>query len=354
MKNPYETLGVDKNASQDEIKSAYRKLAKKYHPDLNPGDSKAAEKLKEVNEAFGVLSDEQKRKNYDTYGSADGAFGGAGGGFSGFGGQGFSGFGGFEDILSQMFGFGGGSRNANGPSRGADLEMRISISFEEAAFGCKKSVTLTKTQNCTECKGTGAKGGTAFEPCKQCGGTGRVRTVQNTMFGRVQTEGVCPTCNGKGKIIKETCSACGGKGSERKTVTIDIDIPGGIDNGQIVSVSGAGEAGKNGGPNGDLHVVVLVAPHKTLKRKGANLYTELEVSLKEALLGAKKEIDGVGEKLVVDVPECAQPGQTIILRGKGTKQISRILRGDLYVTLKVKLPKKLDRKTKREIENLDI
>lgn len=356
MKNPYEVLGVSKDASQDEIKTAYRKLAKKYHPDLNPNDPQAADKLKEVNEAFGILGDEQKRKNYDTYGSADpgAGFGGGGsysGGFSGFGGD-FSDFG---DILGQMFGFGRqGNRSKNGPMRGSDIEVQLKISFEEAIFGAKKTITLTRNQTCKDCNGTGAKGGTAFETCKNCGGTGRVRTVQNTMFGQMQTESVCSSCGGSGKIIKEKCSSCNGKGSMRKVAQVNVDIPAGIDTGEALRVSGEGESGKNGGQAGDLIVVVVVENHKTLKRKGPNLFTDLKISLKEALLGCKKEIDGAGEKVTVTIPECTQPESVQIIRGKGAKSLGRMSRGDLYVTIKVELPKKLDRSTKQQIEDLKI
>ena len=283
---------------------------------------------------------------------------GSGSSNGGFGGFDFSGgFSDLGDIFGQMFGFGGGRRggtSANAPHRGADIEMRVNITFEEAAFGVKKTINVTSNKTCDSCSGTGAKGGTAFETCNACHGTGRVRSVQNTMFGQVQTESTCGACHGTGKIIKEQCPDCRGKGYNRTTTEVEVEIPGGVENGEILRVSGKGESGKNGGKSGDLLLIVMVAPHKTLKRKGANLFAEIEIPLKDALLGCKKEIDGVGEKLAITIPECTQPGTTQILRGKGVKNLGRLTRGDLYVTINVKLPKKLDRKQRKTLEELEL
>lgn len=353
MKDPYSVLQVSKNATSEDIKSAYRKLAKKYHPDLNPNDPSAAEKLKEVNEAFSVLGDENKRKNFDTYGSAEPGAAFGGGGFGG--GFDFGGFGGFEDILSSVFGFGGGGRSerkTNSASRGADMQIRMNLSFEEAAFGVKKSISVTRNETCSECKGTGAKDGKDFETCKTCSGRGRVKTTQSTMFGRMVSEAICPDCGGTGKRIKNKCSKCGGKGTNRETRTIDVDIPGGIETGQVITISGQGEAGRNGGPAGDIIVIINVLPHKTLKRKGSNVYAEISVTFADAILGKKVEFDGISEKLTLRVPEFTQPDSVLVMRGKGTKILGKGGFGDLYATIKVELPKNLDKKQKKIVEEL--
>ena len=354
-KNYYEILGVNKNASDDEIKKAYRSLAKKYHPDLNPGNAEAAEKLKAVNEAYGVLSDKQKKQNYDTYGSAEGpqGFGGFGGG-SGFGG--FGGFGDFGDIFSNIFGgaFGGGrSRNtANSPRQGADIPVKIKLSFVEAAFGCKKSVSVTRNETCPHCKGSGAKNGTEFSTCPKCSGNGTIRQVQNSPFGQVVSESVCPDCLGTGKKIREKCSHCSGAGTTRENRSIELNIPGGIDNDQVLTLRGQGEAGKNGGPNGDMQILIQIEPHKTLKREGFDVIQDVPITFTEALLGAKIKIPGIDETLELNVPECTQNGTILTLKGKGIKILNKNAYGDLFARIIVEMPKSLDKKEKIKISEL--
>ena len=356
-KNYYDILGVNKNASDDEIKKAYRSLAKKYHPDLNPGNAEAAEKLKEVNEAYGVLSDKTKKSNYDTYGSAEGpqGFGGFGGG-SGFGG-GFGGFGDFGDIFSNIFGgaFGGGrSRNhASQATHGADIQVKMKLSFVEAAFGCKKSVNLTRSETCSHCKGTGAKNGTEFSTCGTCHGTGTVRQAQNTPFGQIVSEGVCGECRGTGKKIKEKCSHCGGAGLTRENRSIEINIPGGIDNDQVLTLRGQGEAGRNGGPNGDMQILIQIENHKILKRDGYDVVEDVPISFTEALLGAKVKIAGINETLEITVPPLTQTGTVLTVKGKGIKVLNKNSYGDLFAKIVVEMPKSLDGKQKKLVEELE-
>ena len=358
-KNYYDILGVNKNASDDEIKKAYRSLAKKYNPDLNPGNTEAAEKLKEVNEAFSVLSDKTKKQNYDTYGSADGpqGFGGFGGGFSGFGDSGFGGFGDFGDIFSNIFGgaFGGGrSRTGRGNEQrqGADIQVKMKLSFVEAAFGCKKSVNLTRSEECSHCKGTGAKNGTEFTTCAKCSGRGTIRQAQNTPFGQIVSEGVCPDCHGTGKKIKEKCPNCSGAGVTRENRSIELNIPGGIANDQVLTLRGQGEAGRNGGPAGDMQILIQVEPHKTLKREGYDVYEDVPITFTEALLGAKIKIPGINETLELNIPECTQNGTILSLKGKGIKILNKNSYGDLFAKIVVEMPKSLDKKEKQKISEL--
>lgn len=355
-KNYYEILGVNKNASDDEIKKAYRSLAKKYHPDLNPGNTEAAEKLKSVNEAYSVLSDKTKRQNYDTYGSAEGPQGFGGSGFGGFGGSGFGGFGDFGDIFSNIFGgaFGGGRsrNNANSPRQGADIPVKVKLSFVEAAFGCKKSISITRNETCPHCKGTGAKNGTEFSTCPKCSGQGTVRQVQNSPFGQVVSESVCPDCLGTGKKIKEKCSNCSGAGTTRENRSIELNIPGGIDNDQVLTLRGQGEAGRNGGPNGDMQILIQIEPHKTLKREGFDVIQDVPITFTEALLGAKIKIPGINETLELTIPECTQNGTILTLKGKGIKVLNKNAYGDLFARIIVEMPKSLDKKEKIKVSEL--
>ena len=353
-KDYYNILGVSKSATDDEIKKAYRQMAKKYHPDLNPGDSSAAEKLKEVNEAYEVLSDKQKRSNYDQFGDPNGMganFGGAGAGgfdFSSFGG-------GFGDIFGDIFGgFGGRSRrNPNAPQEGADIQARINLSFEEAAFGCKKSISLNRSETCDACHGTGAKNGTAYSTCSRCGGTGRITTRQNTMFGQMLSESTCPDCSGTGRKITEKCAKCSGAGYTRANRNIEVNIPGGVTEGTILTLRGQGEAGKNGGPAGNLQLLIKVSSHKVLKRDGYDVLEDVYVSFTDAILGKKVDIAGINEKLTITIPPLTQTGTIITVKGKGTKVLNKNTYGDLFAKIIVEMPKTLSKHEKELVEELD-
>jgi len=358
QKNYYDILGVSKTASDDEIKKAYRSLAKKYHPDLNPGDASAAEKLKEVNEAYSVLSDKTKKQNYDTYGNENGpqGFGGFGGNSGGFGGFSSS-FGDFGDIFSNIFGgaFGGGSSRRSRRSeaeQGADIQVKIKLSFVEAAFGCKKSINLTRSETCESCHGTGAKNGTELATCTKCKGTGYVRQVQNTPFGQMVSEGTCPDCHGTGKMVKEKCPNCSGAGVKRQNRNIELNIPAGIDNDQVLTLRGQGEAGRNGGPAGDIQILIQVEPHKILKREGYDVYEDVPVSFTEALLGGKVKIAGINETLELTIPECTQSGTILTIKGKGTKVLNKNAYGDLFAKIIVEMPKSLDKNQKKILTDL--
>lgn len=341
----YEVLGVNKGTSEDDIKKAYRKLAKQYHPDMNQGNKDAEAKFKEVNEAYEVLSDKEKKAKYDQFGHAGvdpNGFGGAGGGFGGFEG----GFGDFGDIFDMFFGgsgFGGSSsRRKAGPQKGADLKYELEIDFVEAAFGVKKDIQVTRNETCTDCHGTGAKTGSGVENCKACGGTGEIRYTQSTVFGRVVNVRPCEQCHGEGKIIKEPCQTCSGRGSVRKTRKIKLDIPAGVDNGSVMPLRGEGEPGVKGGPNGDLYIYIRVKPHKLFKREGTNLYCEIPISFAQAALGDEINIETLDGEAKYMIPEGTQTGTTFKLKGKGIPGLRSNARGDLYFTVKVSVPKKLN------------
>lgn len=338
MKDYYDILGVSKNANDDEIKKAYRTLAKKYHPDMNPGDKAAEEKFKDVNQAYAVLSDPDKRSKYDQFGEdAVNGSGGAGPGFGGFGG-----FGGMDFDISDIFGdfFGGGrsSQRRNGPTQGDDLLAKIVITFEEAAFGCKKEIKYVKVDSCSECNGTGAAKGTSPKTCSRCGGTGQVRVQQRTMFGVMQTTKTCDLCNGKGKTIDTPCKNCGGKGVKNVSKTIEVTIPAGIDNGQRLTIRNMGNAGKNGGPNGDLYVAVSVKPHDIFTRDGFNIYCEVPIAFYEAVLGAKIDVPTLDGKTEYSIPSGTQTGSSFTLRGQGIQNINGRGRGDLIFKVNVDVP----------------
>ena len=350
----YEVLGVEKSASASEIKKAYYKLAKQYHPDVNPGDAEAEKKFKEINEAYAILSDEDKKAKYDQYGHAAFENGGAGGGY----GAGFEGFD-FGDIFSSFFGggssfgggFGGGNRR-NAPMRGDDIYASVTLTFEEAVRGCKKDVSFGRVQKCADCGGSGAKKGTTVETCKKCGGSGQMRVQQRTAFGVMQTMRTCDECRGSGRIIKEPCSNCRGTGYVKISKTISVSIPAGIDNGQNISIAGQGNEGRNGGPAGDLIIAVTVKPHAVFERNGSDIYCEVPINYWEAVLGDEIEIPTLDGKEKFTIPEGTQTGTTFTLRGKGITRVNSSVRGNLYITVKVDVPKNMNTKQKELLKEL--
>lgn len=344
----YDVLGVSKSADATEIKKAYRKLAMKYHPDKNQGDKEAEEKFKEINEAYEVLSDETKRRNYDQFGH-EGVNGQGFGGAGGFGGQGFGGFDDiFGDIFGDMFGggFGGGRPRRRGPERGADIRQRVNISFEEAAFGKKVQVKINRSEECDECHGSGAKPGTSKKTCSTCNGSGQVQSVQRTPFGNIASTRTCSTCNGEGEVIESPCTKCHGKGSIRKTKTIEVDIPAGIDEGQMIKLSGQGELGVRGGPRGDLYIEVNVKSHQLFTREGYDIYLEMPITFAQATLGDKIQVPTLDGKVEYEIPEGTQTGTVFRLKGKGIPKLRSNVRGDQYVKVIVEIPKKLNDKQK--------
>lgn len=339
----YEVLGLSKGASDEELKKAYRKLAKQYHPDMNPGDKGAEAKFKEINEAYEVLSDKDKRAKYDQFGHAgvDPNFGG--GGFGGYGDFGDFGDFGFGDILGDLLGggFGGRSANRSGPQRGESLRAGVTISFEEAAFGCEKEISLTRLESCESCHGSGCAPGTTAEVCPDCRGSGTVR-VQQRMGGMAFTSSApCSRCRGTGKIIHQPCKSCGGGGNVRKQRKISVSIPQGINDKQAVSLRGQGNAGANNGPAGDLIVEVRVKPHPYFQREGTSVLYECPVSFYQAAMGAELEIPTIDGKVKYTLPAGTQPGTTFRLRGKGIPELRGRGRGDQYVTVQVKVPASL-------------
>ena len=342
----YEVLGVAKGASEDEIKKAYRQMAKKYHPDLNPGDKEAEARFKEVNEAYEVLSDSQKKARYDQYGHAgvDPNFGA--GGYQGYG------FDGMDidlgDIFSSFFGGGGARRsNPNAPRRGSDVSASVVISFEEAARGCKKQVDVRLVDTCSDCRGSGAAKGSAPKPCPACNGTGQERRQQRTPFGVIQTQSVCSRCRGKGKIIDKPCSTCSGTGQVRRPSSVGINIPAGIADGQVITIRGKGNAGTNGGPAGDLEIQVAVRPHPVFEREGYDVHCELPLTFAQMALGAEVQVPTLDGNVPYTFREGTQPGETFRLKGKGFPYINGRGRGDEVVRVTVEVPKNLTSEQKK-------
>jgi len=336
----YDVLGIDKNASKDEIRKAYRKLARKYHPDVSKEEG-AEEKFKEVKEAYEVLSNEQKRAQYDQFGHA----GPSSGGFGGFGG-GAGDFSGFGDIFDMFFGGGGRTRDPNAPRQGADLQYTLDLDFEEAIFGKEMDITIPKEEECDTCRGSGAKPGSKVETCSHCQGSGQLNTEQNTPFGRVVNRRVCHYCQGSGKIIPDKCTTCRGTGRVKKQRKIKVSIPAGIEEGQQIRVSGKGEAGINGGPAGDLFVVIQVRPHDFFEREGDNIYCELPLTYTQAALGDEIEVPTVHGNVMLKVPAGTQTGKVFRLKGKGAPNVRGYGQGDQHVQVKVITPTKLTERQK--------
>lgn len=350
-KDLYEALGLQRGASDDEIKKAYRKLAKKYHPDLNPGDKTAEAKMKEVNAAYEILSDPEKKARYDQFGHAgvDPSYGG-----------GSAQYGGFEDFdLGSIFdsffggGMGGGQSRRNGPRKGENIRASVTLSFEEAAFGCEKQITVNRVETCPDCGGTGAKPGTSPETCPDCHGTGQIKITQRTILGMMSTSSPCPRCRGTGKIIKEPCATCRGTGSMRRQRTITVQIPAGIDHGQTISVRGEGNVGQNGGPAGDIYVTVNVTPHEIFKRRGQDVMVELPVTFVQAALGAELVVPTIDGKISYTMPEGTQPDTVFRIRGKGIPNLNGRGRGDQFIKVKIEIPRNLTHEQKEILRQFD-
>jgi molecular chaperone DnaJ len=353
----YEVLGLQKGASDDEIKKAYRRIAKECHPDLHPDDKAAEARFKEANEAYAILSDPDKKAKYDQFGFAgvDPNYG------AGAGGGGFTGdFGDLGDIFGDIFGafgggFGGGSSRSqqrNGPQRGESLRVRVTVSFEEAVFGCKKDVTITRVDQCPDCKGSGCASGTTAEVCPDCHGSGTVRTQQRTAFGVFQSTSGCPKCGGSGKIIHSPCPTCHGNGSIRIQKTLNVSIPAGIDNGETISLRGQGNAGRNGGPAGDLLITVQVRPSSVFQREGNSIYITKTLSFVQAALGTEIQVPTLDGDVALTIPEGTQTGSVFRLRGKGVPSLRGGMRGDQFVTVNLETPKNLNARQKELLQEL--
>ena len=350
----YEVLGLNKGASDDEIKKAYRQSAKKYHPDLHPGDKAAEEKFKEVNEAYEVLSDKEKKARYDQFGHA-GVDPNYGAGAGGYGGNPFNGGIDIDDIFSSFFGGFGGSRgrSANRPQRGSDVNAAVTITFEEAAKGCKKTINFNSVDNCDSCHGTGAEPGTQAKTCSACGGSGRVTVNQRTPFGTVQTQRSCDACHGTGKVIEHPCHKCNGSGRHRKNHTVDVSIPAGIKDQMMLNVSGHGNAGYNGGPKGDLHVTVNVKNHNLFERRGDDVWCDLTITLTQAVLGSEVVVPTLDGKVNYSIHEGTQPNDVFRLKGRGIPHLGGRGKGDQYCRVVVEIPKNLNNKQKELIRQFE-
>ncbi len=345
----YEVLELSQGATIEEIKKAYRKKAIQYHPDKNPGNKEAEEKFKEINEAYEILADPKKRERYDRFGHAgvDPNSGGFGGG---------AGFGGFEDIFSDIFDmFGGGfssGRRRNGPAKGSDIQQKLTISFEEAAFGTEKEINVMRYEECDECNGTGAEKNTSRKTCPTCNGTGEIRSQQRTPFGQFVNVRPCERCGGKGTVIEHPCKACNGSGKIRKKVTLKVKVPAGVDSESVISIRGEGEPGTNGGPNGDFYVIIEVKPHKLFKRDGKDLILEFPVTFPQAALGDELVVPTLDGKISYKIPSGTQSGTVFRIKGKGIKHVNSSRMGDLYVKVIVEIPKKLTGEQKKLLQKL--
>ncbi len=343
-KDYYAALGLEKGASEDEIKKAFRKLAIKYHPDKNQGDKEAENKFKEINEAYQVLSDPDKKAKYDMYGTVD--FDGSGFGAGGFGGFDFSDMGGFGDIFESFFGGGGGGRRRNGPERGSDLEYTINLTFEEAVFGVEKEITIDRNEKCEACNGSGAKAGTSKKTCPTCNGQGQVRVQRQTPFGSFVSTSTCNTCGGSGSVIEEPCTSCHGRSQVRKTRKIKVNIPAGVDTGNVMPLRGQGNHGNNNGPAGDLYIRINVSSSKIFVRKGNDIYIDTHISMGKAALGTEITVATVDGDVKYTIPAGTQSGTLFRLKGKGVPRVNSSGRGDQYVKVIVDIPKNLNEKQK--------